>query len=110
MVIPVLGYESQYELFGSKKCPAAGPDEPIARELEGFVQIASQSESYWMWFDQFSAPTTGRYKLRFHTFSAWIGPSATEPGMPETWWIPDLSHVKSDQVGAIPALEIAKAT
>ncbi len=93
MVIPVLGYRSQYELFGKRNGFSVGATDPATRELEGFVEIASQYESYWMWFDQFKAPSTGRYKLRFHTFSAWIGPSATEPGMPATWWIPDLSNV-----------------
>ncbi len=93
MVIPVNGYVSQYELFGKKGPMTVGDSDPATREIEGFVEIASQMDSYWMWFDQFNAPIAGRYKLRFHTFSAWIGPSAQEPGMPPRWWIPDLANV-----------------
>lgn len=95
MVIPVLGYESQYELYGRHgNAPMKlEPPDPATRDLKGFVEIASQYPSYHMWFDQFSAPIAGRYKLRFMTFSAWIGPSNSEPGLPTAWWIPDLSNV-----------------
>ncbi len=93
MVIPVMGYEAQYEFFGKKPPMTVGPADPEKRELEGFVEIASQYPSYMMWFDQFTAPLAGRYKLRFKTFSAWIGPSNSEPGQPTRWWVPDLSSV-----------------
>ncbi|MEO6752122.1 MAG: DUF1592 domain-containing protein, partial [Opitutus sp.] len=95
MVIPVLGYQSQYELYGQNgNAPMKlEPPDPANRELKGFVEIASQYDSYWMWFDAFNAPIDGRYKLRFHTFSAWIGPSNSEPGVTTAWWVPDLSNV-----------------
>ena len=94
MVIPVNGYVSQYELFGKKGPMTVGDADPATREIEAFVEIASQYDSYRMWFDAFNAPLAGRYKLRFSTFSAWIGPSAQEPGMPHRWWIPDLANVR----------------
>ncbi|MEO7413580.1 MAG: DUF1587 domain-containing protein, partial [Opitutaceae bacterium] len=97
MVIPVSGYHSQYEYFGKKMPMTVGAADPAKREIEGFVEIASQYPSYWMWFDQFNAPVDGRYKLRFNTFSAWIGPSNSEPGLPTAWWIPDLSNVMPSQ-------------
>ncbi len=95
MVIPVLGFQSQYELYGRHgNAPMKREDnDPAQRELAGFVEIASQFPSYYMWFDSFTAPLAGRYKLRFKTFSAWIGPSNSEPGLPTAWWIPDLSNV-----------------
>lgn len=92
-VIPVNGFESQYELFGTKGSFTVGDSDPATREIEGFVQVAGQANNYLMWFDAFSAPVAGRYKLRLNTFSAWIGPSAREPGMPHRWWIPDLGNV-----------------
>ncbi|MEY2881281.1 MAG: hypothetical protein RLZZ15_3661, partial [Verrucomicrobiota bacterium] len=95
MVIPVLGFQSQYELYGRHgNAPMKREDnDPAQRELAAFVEIASQFPSYYMWFDSFTAPLAGRYKLRFKTFSAWIGPSNSEPGLPTAWWVPDLSNV-----------------
>ena len=93
-VIPVNGYESQYELFGQDASKfTVGESDPAIREIEGFVEVASQVNNYLMWFDQFSAPVAGRYKIRLNAFSAWIGPSSREPGMPHQWWIPDLANV-----------------
>ncbi len=92
-VIPVNGFESQYELFGSKESMTVGDADPATREIEGFVEIASQANNYLMWFDEFSAPVAGRYKIRLNLFSAWVGPSGREPGMPHRWWIPDLANV-----------------
>ena len=93
-VIPVNGYESQYELFGKDKSEfTVGESDPATQEIEGFVQVAGQANNYLMWFDQFAAPVAGRYKIRLLTFSAWIGPSAREPGMFHQWWIPDLANV-----------------
>ena len=96
MVIPVLDREAQYEIFEKKAPVSVGAADPATRELEGFVEIASQYESYEMWFDAFSAPRAGRYKLRFNTFTAWVGPEKPEqaaPGKGHRWWIPDLSDV-----------------
>lgn len=96
MVIPVIGFKSQYELYGQHgNAPMQlEPPDPATLELTGFIEIASQFGSYYMWFDSFKAPMAGRYKLRFKTFSAWIGPSNSEPGLPvTTWWISDLSNV-----------------
>ena len=96
-VIPVNGFESQYELFGTKGSMTVGEADPATREIEGFVEVASQANNYLMWFDQFSAPVAGRYKLRLNTFAAWIAPSGREPGMPHRWWIPNLAKVMPSQ-------------
>ncbi len=96
MVIPVLDRKAQYEIFEKKAPISVGAADPETRELEGFVEIASQYESYEMWFDAFTAPRAGRYKLRFNTFSAWVGPEKSEQaaaGKGHRWWIPDLSDV-----------------
>ncbi len=92
-VIPVNGFKSQYQLFGSKGPMSVGDSDPATREIEGFVEVASQANNYLMWFDKFAAPVAGRYKIRLNMFSAWIGPSGREPGMPHRWWIPDLANV-----------------
>ena len=59
--------------------------------MEAFVEIASQYESYEMGFDKFKAPVSGRYKLRFKTYTVQVGP--TKPEKDERWWIPDLEDV-----------------
>jgi len=83
-VVPVNGFESQYELLGKKGSMTVGESDPTTREIEGFVEVASQENDYSMYFDKFKAPAAGRYKLRFLTFSAWLGASSRtgseEPG------------------------------
>ncbi len=91
IVIPILGYQSQPEIFAKKAPVSVGDSDPVQRELEAFVEIASQYESYEMDFDKFKAPTAGRYKLRFKTYSVQVGP--TKPEKDERWWIPDLEDV-----------------
>jgi hypothetical protein len=98
-VIPVLDYDVEFGIFENRQPKTVGESDPETREREGFVEIASQYESYMMWFDSFKAPSPGLYKLRFKTFTAWIGPSSleyVEPGMQgveDRWWIPDLGTV-----------------
>ncbi len=91
IVIPILGYQSQPEIFAKKAPVSVGESDPVQRELEAFVEIASQYESYEMDFDKFKAPTAGRYKLRFKTYTVQVGP--TKPEKDERWWIPDLEDV-----------------
>ncbi len=91
IVIPILGYHSQPEIFAKKAPVSVGESDPVQRELEAFVEIASQYESYEMDFDKFKAATSGRYKLRFKTYTVQVGP--TKPEKDERWWIPDLEDV-----------------
>ncbi|MEO6245193.1 MAG: DUF1592 domain-containing protein [Opitutaceae bacterium] len=96
MVIPVLDVKAQYEIYEKKAPITVGAADPATREREAFVEIASQYESYEMWFDAFTVPRAGRYKLRFNTFTAWVGPEKPEqaaPGKGHRWWIPDLRDV-----------------
>ena len=91
IVIPILGYRSQPEIFAKKAPITVGESDPVQRELEAFVEIASQYESYEKDFDKFKTPMSGRYKLRFKTYSVQVGP--TKPEKDERWWIPDLEDV-----------------
>ncbi len=94
IVIPILGYKSQPEIFAKKAPVSVGESDPALRELEAFVEIASQYESYEMDFDKFKAPMPGRYKLRFKTYTVQVGPTKpVPPAMDERWWIPDLEDV-----------------
>ena len=91
IVIPILGYQSQPEIFAKKAPVSVGESDPVRRELEAFVEIASQYESYEMDFDQFKVAISGRYKLRFKTYTVQVGP--TKPEKDERWWIPDLEDI-----------------
>ena len=95
IVIPIIGYQSQPEIFAGKSPVSVGKADPEKRELEAFVEIASQYESYEMWFDKFIAPMTGRYKLRLNTYTVLVGPNKPLPVRKnsEMWWIPDLEDI-----------------
>ncbi|HEX8913742.1 MAG TPA: DUF1592 domain-containing protein, partial [Humisphaera sp.] len=58
------------------------------RELEGFGVVASTYEPLEIKFGTFTAPAAGRYKLRFKTWTVWVG-----PGKGDKWHIPDLDNV-----------------
>ncbi len=96
MVIPVLDYAAQYQILENKQPMSVGTADAEIRQREAFVEIASQYESYEMWFDKFSAPCSGHYKLRLNTFTAWVGPQKQDQiaeGKGLRWWIPDLRDV-----------------
>jgi hypothetical protein len=68
--------------------PAPQPPDPARRELEAVGVVASSYEPLNPRFDQFRAPVSGRYKLRFRAHTIWAHPES-----PERWWKPSLTEI-----------------
>jgi hypothetical protein len=89
--IPILGFEAQSDVLSQKAPLTVGPANPEIRELEGFATPASTYIGNEYHFDQFVAPSGGRYRLRFHSFSIWIHTLETHGARGDklTWWRPN---------------------
>lgn len=85
---PVLVHEAQPKVRAFEAPITVGPADPKTRELEGMGVVASTYEPLEIKFNRFEAPTSGRYKLRFKTWTAWVG-----PGKQPKYWVPDLDNV-----------------
>jgi mono/diheme cytochrome c family protein len=85
---PVLGFEAQPDVRASKAPITVGSTNAELRELEGVGVVASAYEPIEPKFNQFRAPVAGHYKLRFNTYSVWVG-----PGQSNKWFIPDLDNI-----------------
>src|SRR3989440_379534 len=85
---PVLGFEGQPEVRAEKAPLTVGASKPELRELEGVGVVASAYEPIEPKFDEFRAPVSGHYKLRFNAYSVWVG-----PGEGSKWYIPDINVV-----------------
>jgi hypothetical protein len=88
--IPILGFEAQPDALAEKVPITVGESDPVTRELEGYATPASNYIGNEHHFDGFTAPSGGRYRLRFHAYSLWIHTLFTPPNRPErAWWRPD---------------------
>jgi len=85
---PVRGFEGQPDVRTEKAPITVGDSNPELRELEGVGVVASAYEPIEPKFNEFRASVPGRYKLRFNTYSVWVG-----PGEGNKWYIPDLDVV-----------------
>lgn len=85
---PVLGFRGQPEVRRGEAPLTVGSTNAELRELEGVGVVASAYEPIEPKFNQFRAPVAGRYKLRFHAYSVWVG-----PGEGKRWYIPNLDDV-----------------
>ena len=85
---PVLGFAGQADVRAGKAPISFGTNDPAKRELEGVGVVAGSYEPLEPKFNQFRAPVAGRYKLRFHGYTVWVGPGPTNK-----WFIPDLDNV-----------------
>lgn len=85
---PVLGFQGQPEVRAGNAPITVGSADPALRELEGMGVVASAYEPIEPKFNQFRAPYSGRYKLRFSALSVWVG-----PGPSNKWFIPNLDDV-----------------
>ncbi len=98
---PILGLAAQPDVRSEKAKITVGAADPVTRDLEAVGVVASNYEPIEPKFNQFKAPVAGRYKLRFNTFSVWVGPAKPVLGKdgkmqhPSVvkWWIPDLDDV-----------------
>lgn len=85
---PVLGFEGQPDVRSGKEPITVGTNNPMLRELEGVGVVASAYEPIEPKWNNFRAPVSGRYKLRFNACSVWVG-----PGQSNKWFIPDLNII-----------------
>jgi len=88
--IPILGFDAQPDVIAETAPMTVGPSDPVTRDLEGFATPASTYVGNEYHFDQFAAPTGGRYKLRFHSYSLWletVQDPETQKNRPR-WWRP----------------------
>lgn len=80
---PLVGYEADVDVLEEKAPVTVGESDPERRELEAVGVVASSYEPIEPKFNNFKAPRSGRYKLRFNAYSFWAGPES-----PEKWWRP----------------------
>jgi hypothetical protein len=85
---PVLGFEGQPDVRTEKEPITVGDSKPELRELEGVGVVASAYEPIEPKFNKFRAPVPGYYKVRFNTYSVWVG-----PGESNKWYIPNLDVI-----------------
>jgi mono/diheme cytochrome c family protein len=89
--IPVLGFEAQPDVLAEKAPITVGAADPAIRELEAFATPASTYIGNEYHFDEFAAPSGGRYRLRFNAYSLWIHTLRVRGarGDGPDWWRPD---------------------
>ncbi len=80
---PIIGFEADVDVLDDKAPMTVGDKDPERRELEAMGVVASSYEPLEIKFDEFKAPRSGRYKLRFNAFSFWAKPESEEK-----WWRP----------------------
>ena len=85
---PVLGTAAQPDVRSGKAKATVGAKNPAVREQEAIGVVASSYEPIEMKFRNFTAPRSGRYKLRFSGYSVWVGAGPTK-----SWWHPNLDVV-----------------
>ncbi len=85
---PVLGFAGQPDVRTEKAPLTVGTNDPVTRELEGVGVVASAYEPIEPKWNNFKAPMSGRYQLRFLAYSVWVGPGPTN-----RWFIPDLDNI-----------------
>ena len=89
-MFPVVGDSADLAMLKKDGRRTVGPENPEVREQEGLGVVASTYEPLEMRFQQFTAPVSGRYKLRLKAHTMWVGPDK----MPR-WWRPnpeDITH------------------
>lgn len=85
---PVLGFEGQPAVRRGEAPISVGTHDPVMRELEGVGVVASAYEPIEPKWNEFKAPVSGRYRLRFMGHTVWVG-----PGESNKWSIPNLDRI-----------------
>lgn len=85
---PLLDFAADIPVLEQKASFSVGKTNSAVREREAFGVVAGAYEPIEPKFDNFKAPTAGRYKMRFNGFTFWAGPeSATK------WWKPSRTEL-----------------
>lgn len=85
---PIVGFEADVDVLDGKAPVTVGKKDPERRELEAVGVVASSYEPMEPKFNNFKAPRSGRYKLRFNAFSFWAGPESEK-----NWWRPSRTDI-----------------
>ncbi len=107
-VTPLLGTTAQPEVHARRLPPTVGDADPVVHEQEavGWVQGYYHGSFDFHW-NQFSAPVTGRYRLRISGYTIWVGPGGyrrdftlrenDQVGIPlaPRWFLPNLDEVST---------------
>ncbi len=83
-MFPVVGDSADIIALKKLGPRSVGPALPAIRETEGLGVVASTYEPLEMRFNQFTAPVSGRYKLRLKAHTMWVGPDKAP-----RWWRPN---------------------
>lgn len=85
---PMLGWTAQPDVGAGKAPVTVGASDPVKRDQEAFGVVASTYEPIEIRFNQFVAPVSGHYKLRFSAYTFWAGPLDEKK-----WWAPDRNNL-----------------
>ncbi len=89
-MFPVIGDWADITALKKIGPRTVGPALPAIREMEGLGVVASTYEPLEMRFNQFTAPVSGRYKLRLKAHSMWVGPDKAP-----RWWRPNPEDISA---------------
>jgi hypothetical protein len=97
MMFPLLDGKAQPELRVSKGPFTVGESDPATREREAVGWVHSNYvtgfSSQWT---NFRVPVTGRYRLRFSGYTAWVAPfgaNIDKPQLPARWYIRNFDEI-----------------
>lgn len=95
---PILDFAAQPDVRSGKEPVTVGDKNPAVREREALGVVAGAYEPIEPKFNAFTAPYSGRYRLRLSAFSVWVGPGTeqvlkNQPDKGVRWWRPDLDNV-----------------
>ncbi|QDU90813.1 hypothetical protein Pla175_42260 [Pirellulimonas nuda] len=96
-IVPLLGWQSEPEIIRNKRPMSVGSTDQATRELEAMgVFSGAYSATTTYDFTRLKAPTDGRYKIRFKTYTFMAGPNGASGGDDHgltggnrAWWRPD---------------------
>jgi cytochrome c551/c552 len=88
---PILGLEPQPKVFAKTDPMTVGAADPATREKEAAAWVASNYVTGFTYrWDQFKAPVSGRYHIRFKGYTLWVAP-LPEPKS----YLPDWEHISA---------------
>lgn len=88
--VPLLGLAFERDVHAYKAPVTVGSADPERREREAMGVVVSTYAGITIGFNQFRAPVTGRYRLRFSAYSFWVAPESAERR-----WTPDFNQVST---------------
>lgn len=75
MAFPVLGTAPQPDVRALKAPLSVGDADPATRDLEAVGWMRSNYHPFHTIWDNFRAPVSGRYRVRWSGYTIWVGPN-----------------------------------